>query len=87
MWHKFVFQLDGERHQWESSMVVKGENKIDTAMSRTVGLPLAIGTRLILEGKIRSSGVVLPVEQGVYEPILNELESLGIQFQETRNKL
>ena len=52
-------------------------------MARTVGLPAAIGVRMILEGKIRQTGVVTPIEPAIYEPILAELETLGIHFTET----
>jgi saccharopine dehydrogenase (NADP+, L-glutamate forming) len=51
-------------------------------MSRTVGLPAAIGVRLILQGKINLTGVRTPVVPEIYEPVLEELEQLGIQFTE-----
>ncbi|MEA3239256.1 MAG: saccharopine dehydrogenase C-terminal domain-containing protein [Candidatus Bipolaricaulota bacterium] len=51
-------------------------------MSRTVGLPAAIATRLILEGKINLTGVQVPVMPQIYEPVLAELESMGIKFTE-----
>ena len=53
-------------------------------MSRTVGLPAAIGARLILEGRIRATGVQVPVLPEIYEPILDELGTLGIRFEEKR---
>ncbi len=55
----------------------------DTSMARTVGLPAAIGVRLILEGKIALTGVQVPVVPEIYEPVLAELEALGIKFVET----
>jgi saccharopine dehydrogenase (NADP+, L-glutamate forming) len=54
----------------------------DTAMSRTVSLPAAIAVRLILQGMITDRGVLVPVIPGIYNPVLDELEELGIQFQE-----
>jgi hypothetical protein len=51
-------------------------------MSRTVGLPAAIGVLRVLDGTINTPGVVVPVAPTVYEPILAELESLGIRFRE-----
>ncbi|MEA3239403.1 MAG: saccharopine dehydrogenase C-terminal domain-containing protein, partial [Candidatus Bipolaricaulota bacterium] len=53
-----------------------------SSMSRTVGLPAAIATRLILEGKINLTGVQVPVMPQIYEPVLAELESMGIKFTE-----
>ena len=53
-------------------------------MSRTVGLPAAIGARLILEGKILKTGVQTPLDPSIYEPILEELSRHGIVFREER---
>jgi len=51
-------------------------------MARTVSLPVAIGTRMIVEGLITQRGVVAPVEPGVYNPILDELETMDIRCKE-----
>jgi saccharopine dehydrogenase (NADP+, L-glutamate forming) len=56
-------------------------------MNRTVGLPAAVGVRLILEGKIASRGVLVPVIPEIYEPALVELQRLGIHFTETTVKV
>ena len=60
-------------------LVDAGVPRGDSAMSRTVGLPAAIGARLVLDGAIRLSGVLVPVVPEVYDPILNELATLGIE--------
>ncbi len=65
-----------------SSLVVKGDDQIYTAMAKTVGLPLAITTKLILQGKIKARGVVIPTINEIYEPLLAELETFGIKFVE-----
>ena len=67
-----------------STLVVKGDNATDTAMAKTVGLPLAIATKLILNGEIKIKGIQLPVHQEIYEPILNELKNFGIVFTEIK---
>ncbi|MGB5163237.1 MAG: saccharopine dehydrogenase C-terminal domain-containing protein, partial [Thermoanaerobaculia bacterium] len=56
----------------------------DSSMARTVSLPAAIGARMILEGKITIRGVQIPILPDIYVPILDELETLGIGFEETR---
>ncbi|MFQ6039040.1 MAG: saccharopine dehydrogenase C-terminal domain-containing protein, partial [Candidatus Aminicenantales bacterium] len=56
----------------------------DSSMARTVGLPAAISTRLILEGKIQKKGVHIPVQPDIYEPILEELKNMGIAFKEKK---
>ncbi|UKM65268.1 saccharopine dehydrogenase NADP-binding domain-containing protein [Flavobacteriaceae bacterium GSB9] len=82
MYHKFGFQLDGKKHQIDANMVVLGENQTYTAMAKTVGLPVAIAALAILNGKIKTPGVQIPIIKEVYQPILAELENYGIAFNE-----
>ncbi|MGB3607885.1 MAG: saccharopine dehydrogenase C-terminal domain-containing protein [Psychroserpens sp.] len=82
MYHKFGYELNGERHQIESTMVTIGDDQTYTAMAKTVGLPLAIATLAILNEKITTPGVQIPIKKEVYEPILKELEGFGIEFTE-----
>jgi saccharopine dehydrogenase-like NADP-dependent oxidoreductase len=56
-------------------------------MSNTVGLPIAIATKMILNGSIKAKGVTLPIQKEVYEPILNELEENGVVFKEYESEL
>lgn len=80
MQHLFGYELNGEKHQIESSMVCIGDNQVYTAMAKTVGLPVAIATLKILNGDIKTPGVQIPIKKEVYEPILNELKENGIIF-------
>lgn len=82
MYHKFGYELNGVKKQIESNMVVIGEDQTYTAMAKTVGLPVAMATLDILNGKIKSPGVQLPITKEVYDPILKELENYGIEFKE-----
>ena len=86
MYHKFGYELNGEKKQIESNMVVIGDDQTYTAMAKTVGLPVAIATLKILNGEINTPGVQLPITREVYEPILKELKSYGINFKEKRVK-
>jgi len=80
MWHKFNY-LEGDRpKEVQAHMVVYGDDDINTAMSKTVGLPLGICAELILTGKIKLAGVHLPTKQTIYEPILTKLNSMGFEF-------
>ncbi len=65
-----------------SSLVAFGEPDGDSAMSKTVSLPAAVATRLLLNGKIRLTGVRIPVVRELYEPILDELRLLKIECEE-----
>ncbi|MDO6818403.1 saccharopine dehydrogenase family protein [Zobellia sp. 1_MG-2023] len=82
MYHKFGYELDGQKHQIDANMVVIGENRTHTAMAKTVGLPVAIATLAILNKKITTPGVQIPIKKEVYEPILKELKTYGIDFKE-----
>lgn len=82
MYHKFGFELNGVKRQIESNMVVIGDDQTYTAMAKTVGLPVAMATLDILNGKIVKPGVQIPISKEVYEPILAELEEYGIEFKE-----
>ncbi|HPR63725.1 MAG TPA: saccharopine dehydrogenase C-terminal domain-containing protein [Thermoanaerobaculia bacterium] len=77
---------DGSREEIRSSLVKTGEPWGDTAMSRTVSLPAAIATRLILDEGVMAEGVQVPVLREIYEPVLKELETYGIRMEETRVK-
>jgi saccharopine dehydrogenase-like NADP-dependent oxidoreductase len=82
MYHKFGYEIDGETKQIDSKMVCIGEDQMYTAMAKTVGLPVAMATLLILNGKIKTTGVQRPILKEVYQPILKELEEYGIIFKE-----
>jgi saccharopine dehydrogenase (NADP+, L-glutamate forming)/spermidine synthase len=82
MQHEFVAKYPDRKEKTISTMIDYGIPNGDTSMSRTVGLPAAIATRLILEGKINRPGVQVPVTPEIYEPVLTELESMGIKFRE-----
>ena len=86
MQHLFGYEIDGEKRQIESSLIVEGENQSYTAMAKTVGLPVAIATLKILKGEIKTPGVQLPISKEVYIPILKELELHGIKFTERKVK-
>ena len=75
MHHEFEYTSENSRKKIVSSMVNIGENQVYTAMSNTVGLPVAICGKMILNGKLTTKGVLIPVEKEIYDPILNELEN------------
>lgn len=84
MWHLFEYEKGDSNIRLESSMVVVGEDSFNTAMAKTVGLPIGIATKLILNDKIKSKGVLMPTLPEIYNPILDELEQHGIKFSEKK---
>ncbi len=82
MLHEISYIHHSEIKEKKSCLIVKGNDEIHTAMAKTVGLPLGIAAKLILQGKIRMTGLHLPILPEIYEPVLIELESNGIRFVE-----
>jgi saccharopine dehydrogenase-like NADP-dependent oxidoreductase len=78
MWHRFRFLKQGKEQEVQAYLTAKGDNEIHTAMAKTVGLPLGIAAKLLVQGKIKQRGVVIPVSNEIYEPVLSELAEMGI---------
>ncbi|NQU27101.1 MAG: saccharopine dehydrogenase NADP-binding domain-containing protein [Candidatus Marinimicrobia bacterium] len=88
MQHKFTIEnADGSQDLITSTLIDYGIPNGDSSMARTVSLPLGIGVRMMAEGKINLTGVQIPNRPEVYEPVLAELEKLGIKMVEKREKL
>lgn len=83
MLHELGYEEDGKPVNIQSSLVVKGEDSVRTAMAKTVGLPLAIAAKLILKGKLKLTGLHIPTSEEIYEPVLKELAENGISFTES----
>lgn len=84
MYHKFGYTMPGidETLQIDATMVCIGDDALHTGMAKTVGLPVGIITLKILNGEITTPGVQLPITKEVYDPVLKELETFGIVFNE-----
>jgi len=87
MLHEIEYETGNKKNEIRSSLVVIGENSLRTAMAKTVGLPLGIATKLILNGKINLKGLHIPTKKEIYEPVLKELEEQGIKFHEEIKQL
>jgi len=86
--HEFTVEYpDHKKEMITSTLIDTGIPGGDTSMSRTVGLPVAIATKLIAEGKIDLAGVHIPVLPEIYEPVLAELKTLNIAFTERKTEL
>ncbi|MGE0771438.1 MAG: saccharopine dehydrogenase C-terminal domain-containing protein [Cyclobacteriaceae bacterium] len=82
MWHRFKYKLDQRTKEVQASLHCIGQDGVHTAMAKTVGLPLAIAAKLLLQGKIKSRGVCIPTVREIYGPVLEELGHLGIKLAE-----
>ncbi len=84
MHHEFEYGRKNINARLTSTLIVEGEDKTYTAMAKTVGLPMAIFTKLLLTGKIKNLlGVQIPTMKEVYKPVLKELIHYGIDFNES----
>ena len=83
MWHRFRYTVEGQHQEIHASLAVTGHDRVHTAMARTVGLPIAMACKLVLNQRIQEPGVLLPLKSYIYEPILDELEKHGVVFQDT----
>ena len=82
MHHEVEYHLNGQRYLHTSTLSLNGENETNTEMSKLVGLPLGLFVNLVMQGKITSRGVSIPVQKEVYQPVLEELKSFGVIFEE-----
>jgi saccharopine dehydrogenase-like NADP-dependent oxidoreductase len=82
MWHRFGYLKGGAAKRIEATLIAKGSNSVDTAMAKTVGLPLAIAAKLLIQGKIAQRGIAIPTSKEIYEPVLEELKTLGVEVSE-----
>jgi saccharopine dehydrogenase-like NADP-dependent oxidoreductase len=82
MLHELEYTIDDRVYGIRSSLVVEGADPLRTAMAKTVGLPLGIAAKLILEGKISVKGLQIPILPEIYLPVLEELAGHGVQFAE-----
>jgi saccharopine dehydrogenase (NADP+, L-glutamate forming) len=86
--HNFIAEYpDGRREEITSTLTNFGIPGGDHSMARTVSLPVAIATRMILQGEIDVTGVHIPVIPEIYNPVLAELATMDIGFEDTRRDL
>ena len=86
MMHEVKFKVRDRESAVTSSLIVKGEDHVRTAMAKTVGLPLGIAAKLILNGTIQLKGLHIPIKKEIYKPVLDELELHGIKFIDHREE-
>lgn len=82
MVHEIEYLRDNQKHKLQSSLYLKGKDSEHTAMALTVGLPIAIVTKLILNKKLNRTGILMPKYVDIYEPVLEELKAYGVSFEE-----
>ena len=80
MHHEFIVENLQNIQYITSTLVDYGVPSGDSAVSRTVALPAAIAVKMILNKEIMLKGVYIPVIPEIYDPILDELEKVGIKF-------
>jgi len=87
MLHEIEYEKQGKKFKNTSHLVIIGEDDHHTAMAKTVGLPLGIAAKLILNGVITTKGLQIPVLKEIYEPVLRELALHDISFTEKNESI
>jgi len=82
MHHEFIAEYPSKKEYITSTLLDYGVPNGDSSIARTVALPAAIAVKMILNGEINITGVHVPVIPEIYNPLLNELEEIGIKFKE-----
>lgn len=82
MLHEFVYMLNGDQYRTTSTMTALGTDIHHTAIAYTVGYPMAIMVKMILQNEVALTGVQMPIMPEVYNPMLEELKAYGIVFDE-----
>jgi saccharopine dehydrogenase-like NADP-dependent oxidoreductase len=82
MVHFFTYEIGEKKFEIESCFSLDGESSTFTAMSKTVGMPIAFAAELIIQNEIKAKGVLMPTSSEIYLPILKKLEEIGITFKE-----
>ncbi len=80
MVHTFIFKIDQVVKKLRSFLKIEGEDKTYTAMSKTVGLPIAVLIEHIINTNYNKSGIHLPFKKNIYKPVLERLSELGVNF-------
>ena len=86
MVHEIEYRLKEKNYKETASLLITGDNDLYTAMAKTVGLPLGIAAKYILNGTINVKGLHIPIVKEIYEPVLQELAANNIVFQEKRTQ-
>lgn len=87
MLHELTYQQGTKKMRLQAQLVVEGDDRLHTAMAKTVGLPLGIAAALIMKGVIKSRGLQIPIQPDIYQPVLAALHAKGIRFQEQLQEL
>ncbi|MBN2561912.1 MAG: saccharopine dehydrogenase NADP-binding domain-containing protein [Phycisphaerae bacterium] len=77
----------GEKEEITSTLIDYGIPNGDSSMARTVSLPAAVASKLILTGVIHKPGVYVPVSKDIYNPVLDELAEMNIRCVEKTKKI
>ncbi|RFS19106.1 saccharopine dehydrogenase [Chitinophaga silvatica] len=83
MMHELEFERRNMATRMHSYMICLGDDNVHTAMAKTVGLPLGIMAKLLLQEKITLKGLHIPILPEIYNPVLKELEEYDIRFEES----
>ena len=89
MQHEYIvsYPAAGKKKRFTSTMVSRGFVDEDTAIAHTTGLPMGISAHLVLSGRVKRDGVLIPTTEDIYKPCLEELAKEGVRFEEREESI
>lgn len=88
MQHELEYNFRNVGYRFKATLVAEGEAyPDDSAMAKAVGLTTGAAAKAFLLGNIKMKGFRLPVTQDIYDPILQELTDLGVDFHFNEKKI
>jgi saccharopine dehydrogenase (NADP+, L-glutamate forming) len=80
MRHEFEYTTKDYHHKFTATLVTQGEDERNSATAKAIGLTTGAAAKAILLENIKAKGLCTPVKKEIYDPILNELDDLGVAF-------
>jgi len=86
MRHELEYVCNNYHHTLTATLIAQGEDQRNSALAKAIGLTTGAAAKAILMDNIKVKGLHTPVKKEIYDPILNELDDLGVAFhiEETR---
>jgi saccharopine dehydrogenase (NADP+, L-glutamate forming) len=80
MRHDIEYEFRNEQYRLSATFTSTGDDLHHSALAKTIGYTCGAAAKSVLLGSIAIKGVHIPVSKDIYDPLLNELEDLGIAF-------
>ena len=87
MQHQLEYEHRGDHFLFTATLVSQGETHQDSATAKAIGLTAGAAAKAFLLGNIKVRGLHIPAKKEIYDPILNELDDVGVAFHVEEKKV